>query len=64
MACNHATTRLRACRESDIPAIQSILEHYVCNTVLSLALTPPSHNEIREGWTKSVDQRLPYLVAV
>lgn len=57
-------TRLRACSVSDLPAIQSILEYYVTNTVLTLALTPPSIEQLRESWKKSTGQGLPYLVAV
>ncbi len=59
-----ATTRLRACREVDIPAIRDILEYYVLNTVLTLALTPPSHQDVHGNWSKSVNQGLPYIVAV
>jgi L-amino acid N-acyltransferase YncA len=57
-------TRLRACSVFDLPAIQSILEYYVTHTVLTLALTPPSIDELRESWKKSTSQGLPYLVAV
>lgn len=64
MALPHATVRIRACREPDIPAIRDIIEYYVLHTVITLALTPPSHAEILEGWQKSVSQGLPFLVAV
>lgn len=55
---------IRACRESDLPAIRDIIEYYVLNTVINLALTPPSHTEILQAWQKSTSQGLPYLVAV
>ena len=64
MTLTHPTMHIRACRESDIASIQEIVEYYVLNTVITLALSPPSLAEVREGWQKSISQGLPYLVAV
>jgi len=64
MTPNTDTQRLRACRDSDLPAIHSILQYYVANTVLTLALVPPSIEELHQGWEKSTGQGLPYLVTV
>ncbi|KAJ4364568.1 hypothetical protein N0V83_009164 [Neocucurbitaria cava] len=64
MALTHGTVRIRACTESDLPAIREIIEYYVDNTVVTLAFTPPSCGEVRESWEKSTNQGLPYLVAV
>ncbi|PSN71336.1 acetyltransferase [Corynespora cassiicola Philippines] len=55
---------LRPCSEADIPAIHSILEHYVLNTVTTLALDPSPPQDIRQTWLDVVAQRLPYVVAV
>jgi L-amino acid N-acyltransferase YncA len=56
-------TCIRACTDSDIPAIQSILEYYVQNTVITLAVVAPTLNQGRQGWQESVSNGLPYLVA-
>ncbi|CAO2653624.1 Nn.00g030350.m01.CDS01 [Neocucurbitaria sp. VM-36] len=64
MTLTHGTVRIRACRESDVPAIREIIEYYVFNTVITLALAPPSCDEVRKTWENSSAQGLPYLVAV
>tara|TARA_R110002003_G_scaffold45_12_gene3561 strand:- start:19802 stop:20383 length:582 start_codon:yes stop_codon:yes gene_type:complete len=64
MTLTSTTHRLRACQHSDIPAIRSIAEYYVNNTVITLALDPPSHDDIAQSWKASTTQGLPYIVAV
>jgi hypothetical protein len=44
------TRRLRACTEFHLPAILSIIEFSVNNTVINLALCPLSLEEARETW--------------
>ncbi|KAF1850640.1 acyl-CoA N-acyltransferase [Cucurbitaria berberidis CBS 394.84] len=56
--------RIRACRKTDLPAIRTILEYYVLNTVITLALTPPTCDQVRESWHNATSHGLPYLVAV
>lgn len=64
MASSASTLRLLACTEDHIPAIHKILEHYVLNTVITLALTPSSQDEIRQNYRQVVGQKLPFVVAV
>lgn len=60
-----STQRLRACCVSDLPAIGDILEYYVNNTVMTLALSSPSLDDVYyEGWKKIASQGLPYIAAV
>lgn len=64
MTLTPATVRLDACTQSHLPAIQEILTYYVHNTVITLALLPPSLDEVRASWLKSTTQGLPYIVAL
>jgi L-amino acid N-acyltransferase YncA len=64
MPFTSSTLRLRACEESDLPAIRDIAEYYVNNTVITLALNPPTVQDIENSWNASKSQGLPYLVAV
>ncbi|KAH7072113.1 acyl-CoA N-acyltransferase [Paraphoma chrysanthemicola] len=64
MTLTSTTHRLRACQTSDIPAIRDIAEHYVNNTVITLALEPPLDDDIAQSWRRSVAEGLPYIVAV
>ncbi|KAF2684123.1 acyl-CoA N-acyltransferase [Lentithecium fluviatile CBS 122367] len=64
MAPSVSTPRLLACSEDHIPAVQKILEHYVLNTVITLALTPPSQDEVLQNFKQVLAQKLPFVVAV
>jgi L-amino acid N-acyltransferase YncA len=55
---------LRPCRADDIPAIASINQYYVDNTVISLALTPAPEEEFLKRFEGIGKEGLPYIVAV
>ena len=55
---------VRAAKLEDIPEIHSIYTHYVLNTVISLLIHPPSISYIEERFNATLEQNMPYLVAV
>lgn len=59
-----STPTLLACTEHHIPAIQQIIQHYVRNTVITLALTPPTHDDVLDNYRQVLAQKLPFIVAV
>jgi phosphinothricin acetyltransferase len=58
-----ASTLLRPCCASDIPAITQITNHYILNTVITFALTPTSQDEILQKWETVLSEGCPYIVA-
>lgn len=64
MTLTDSTLRLRACKESDLPAIRDIVEHYVNSSVVNLSLTPPTIQDVCNSWIESTSTGLPYLVAI
>ncbi|KAH7128519.1 acyl-CoA N-acyltransferase [Dendryphion nanum] len=66
MPSTPATLRqtLRPCTHDDIPAIAAILDYYVLNTVITLALTPSPPEDIHDKWQDTLSNGFPYIVAV
>ena len=58
-----ASTLLRPCAASDIPAITDIFNHYILNTVITFALTPTTQDEVLQKWKTVLDEGCPYIVA-
>lgn len=52
---------VRPCSLADIPALCSIYNHYVANTVVTFEESPVSHEEMHER-VKTVTQVYPWLV--
>lgn len=55
---------LRPCTAQDIPAIHAIQLHFVLNTVITFALTPPSHQDLHQLWERVIADGHPYIAAV
>jgi len=55
--------QLRPAREADMPSVAAILSHYIENTVVNLAYTAPSEEEIVLKWKSVQSESLPYIVA-
>lgn len=55
---------VRPAKESDLPQIREIFEHYVLNTVVSFLVQKPPPDYIGSRFHEIVARNLPYLVAV
>jgi len=57
-------TMLRAADDDDLPAIQAIYAHHVLHGLGTFEETPPPLDEMTRRWRATVDQDMPWLVAV
>jgi len=57
-------TVVRPAALDDLPAIQAIYAHHVLHGLGTFEETPPPVDEMTRRWQATIDQDMPYLVAV